>query len=188
MTALTALLLVTACQQQEERPVNTTPVPSVAASPFICDYIPLDAVRLMTGVQDPLVDGKFDMTAGEDLGSEKWGSGGCFVYEPTGEKPKVLDVSLSPDGTEEEVAYRIRKGAARLPEIVPGSIGFTFQDGSAGNTQAAAVLVHGHDRVIVELVRGVRGRDNAADVVALMKLIAPKLILDATPVPEKVEN
>ncbi|MEU6786956.1 hypothetical protein ABZ912_47865 [Nonomuraea angiospora] len=188
VTALTALVLVSACQQQEDPPVNKAPLPSAASPPYVCDYIPLDAVRLMTGVQDPIVDGKFDMTAGENMGSSKWGSGGCFVYRPTGDKSKVLDVSLSPDGTEEEVAYRIRNGASRLPEVVPGAVGFYFQDGSADNTQAAAVLVHGQDRVTVELVRGVKGRDNAADAVAMMKLIAPKLILDATPTPGKTKD
>ncbi|WP_157549591.1 hypothetical protein [Nonomuraea candida] len=178
---MTASALASACQQQDGTPVDTTPLPSIASPPYVCDYIPLDAVRLMTGVQDPIVDGKFDMKAGENVGSSQWGSGGCFVYQPTGDKPKVLNVSLSPDGTEEEVVSRIRKGAGRLPEIVPGSVGFYFQDGSADNTQAAAVLVHGQDRVTVELVRGVKGRDNAADAVALMTLIAPNLILDATP-------
>ncbi len=44
------------------------------------------------------------------------------------------------------------------------------------------------DRVIVELIQGVKGRDNAADVVAMMKLIAPKLILDATPAPKKTKG
>ncbi|MEO3890918.1 hypothetical protein [Nonomuraea sp. B5E05] len=120
--------------------------------------------------------------------NEGSGSGGCFVYQSTGKKPKVLDVTLSPAGSKEEVEYRIREGAKRLPDIVPGAVGFYFQDGSADNTQAAAILVHGYDRVIVELVRGVKGRDNAADVVAMMKLVAPKLILNATPAPEKTKD
>ncbi|WP_345575370.1 hypothetical protein [Nonomuraea rosea] len=168
--------------------MNKAPISSVAAPPYICEVIPLDAVQLMTGVPDPVVGGKFDMTVGAEMNGKPWGSGGCFAYRPTGDKPKVLEVTLSPDGTKDEVEYRIRKGAARLPEIVPGANGFYFQDGSAGNTQAAAVLVHGYDRVIVQLVRGVKGRDNAADVVALMKLVAPKLILDATPAPEKTKD
>lgn len=186
-TALSALVLLTACQQ-EKPPVNKTPLPSVAAAPYICDFIPLNAVQLMTGVHTPIANGEFDITAGQELGSENWGSGGCFVYEPTGNKSKVLNVTLSPAGSEEEVEYRIRKGAARLPDIVPDAVGFYFQDGSADNTQAAAVLVHGYDRLIIELVRGVKGRNNTADVVALMKLVAPKLILSATPSPKKTKG
>ncbi|MFI6743709.1 hypothetical protein ACIBI9_63505 [Nonomuraea sp. NPDC050451] len=152
--------------------MNTTPLPSVAAPPYLCDYIPLDAVRLMTGVQDPVVKGRFTMSANEGESS-----GGCFIYQSDG--PKVLDVTLSPDGSKEEVEWVISKGAKPLPEIVPGSIGHYGQDGSADNTQASATLVHGLDKVIVELWRGVKGRDNTADVVALMKLVGPKLIVEA---------
>ncbi|MER6950429.1 hypothetical protein ABT294_41060 [Nonomuraea sp. NPDC000554] len=163
--------------------MNKTPLPSAAAPPYICEYIPLDAVRLMTGVHDPIVSGRFNMSA-----SEGWGSGGCFVYQPTGNKPKVLDVTLSPGGSEKEAEFQISQGARRLPEIVPGAVGYYGQNGSADNTQAAATLVRGHDLLIVELVRGVKGRDNTADVVALMKLVAPKLIPDATPSPKKTKG
>ncbi|MGW4412750.1 hypothetical protein ACWEJ6_52810 [Nonomuraea sp. NPDC004702] len=39
-------------------------------------------------------------------------------------------------------------------------------------------------RLLVELVRGVKGRDNVADMVAFMKLIAPQLLAgNATPSP-----
>ncbi|MER7505941.1 hypothetical protein AB0L05_34695 [Nonomuraea pusilla] len=172
---LSALALLSGCTQQEEPPVDRTPLPSVAAPPYACDYIPLDAVRLMTGVRDPIVDGSFNLE-----GAEKLGIGGCFAYQPTGDKAKVLNVSLSPGGSKEEAEHRIRTGAKRLPDIVPGAVGYLVQDGSADNTHAAAVLIREPARLIVELVRGVKGRDNAADVVALTKLIAPKLITDAS--------
>jgi hypothetical protein len=182
------LALLGSCQQEEPSPVNKTLIPSVAAPPYICDYIPLDAVRLMTGVQDPIVSGDFDLTVGQELDGKAYGTGSCFVYQPTGNKPKVLQISLSPAGSEEEAEWEISQGARRLPDIVPGAIGYYGQDGSADNTQAAAILVHGLDQVVVELIQGVKGRDNAADVVAMMKLIAPKLILDATPAPEKTKD
>ncbi|WP_157251331.1 hypothetical protein [Nonomuraea typhae] len=177
--ALSISVLLAACQQ-ESPPVNTAPLPSVVAGPYLCDLIPADAVRLMTGVQDPLVRGDFDPTT-----TEEWGSGGCFIYSPIGNKPKVLDVTLSPAGSKEEVEDQIRTGATRLPDIVPGGVGFYFQGRSPGTARAAAMLVRGYDRLIIELERGVKGRDNAADVVALMRLIAPKLITAATPAPKK---
>ncbi|MFI7701311.1 hypothetical protein [Nonomuraea sp. NPDC049480] len=49
--------------------------------------------------------------------------------------------------------------------------------------------MRGQARLSIELVRGVKGRDNAADVVALMKLIAPKLITTpSTPSPSADKN
>ncbi|MDP4505856.1 hypothetical protein [Nonomuraea turcica] len=41
---------------------------------------------------------------------------------------------------------------------------------------------------LVELVRAAKGRDNTANVVAMMKLVAPKLILDATAAPKKTKD
>lgn len=182
VAVLSASVLLTACQQ-EAPPVNKASLPSAPAPPYICDYVPLDAVRLMTGVQDPIVRGRFNTSAGEGSGS-----GGCFVYQPDGNKPKVLDVTLSAGGSEKDVESQIGQGARRLPEIVPGGVGYYGQDGSAGSTQAAAVLVRGDDLLIVELVQGVKGRDSMADVVALMKLVAPKLILDVRPSPKKTKS
>ncbi|GAA4506956.1 MULTISPECIES: hypothetical protein [Nonomuraea] len=183
------MILLTSCQQQESPPpVDKAPLPAVAASPYVCDFVPLDAVRLMTGIRDPIVSGGFDMTVGEKLDGVKYGTGSCRVYQPTGDKLKVLQISLSPAGGEQAVEWEISQGSQRLPEIVPGAVGYYGQNGSADNTQAAAILVHGFDRVIVDLIQGVKGRDNAADVVAMMKLVAPKLILDATLAPEKTED
>lgn len=184
-----AIIALVSCQQQENPPpVDKAPLPSVAASPYICDFVPLDAVRLMTGLRDPIIEGGFNMTVGEKFDGIDYGTGSCRVYQSSGNKPKALQIILSPAGSENEVEWEISQGARRLPEIVPGSVGYYGQNGSADNTQAAAMLVHGSDRVIVDLIQGVKGRDNAADVVAMMKLIAPKLILDATPAPKKTKD
>jgi hypothetical protein len=183
-----AIFALVSCQQQESPPVDKTSLPSVAASPYICDHVPLDAVRLMTGIRDPLVEGYFNMTVGQELDGLDYGTGSCRVYRPNGDKLKVLQISLSPAGSKSVVDWEISQGAQRLPEIVPDAVGYYGKNGSADNTQAAAILVHGSDRVIVDLIQGVKGRDNAADVVAMMKLIAPKLILDATPAPEKTKD
>ncbi|MEV4217565.1 hypothetical protein [Nonomuraea sp. NPDC049725] len=185
---LCTLPLLAACRQEEDPPIDTRPLPSVAASPFVCDLVPLEAVRLMTGLRDPIIKGAFDMTVGQQIDKLDYGTGSCRVYQPTGNKPKVLQITLSPAGSEHEVEWEISQGARRLPEIVPGGIGSYGQNGPADDARAAAMLVHGYDRVIVELVHGVKGRDNAADVVAMMKLIAPKLILDATPAPEQTKD
>lgn len=65
---------------------------------------------------------------------------------------------------------------------IPGGIGFHTQGGTVeeDRTMAGAVLVRGKAQLFVGMSRGVEGRDNAADVIALMKLIAPELITDAT--------
>ncbi|WP_146615692.1 hypothetical protein [Nonomuraea aridisoli] len=188
---LSVLLLLTACQPepaQKSAPVNHAPLPSIAAPPYVCDFVPLDAVRLITGVRDPIVRGDFDLTVGQELDGNNYGTGGCWVYDSAGNKPKVLQISLSPGGSKEQVETEISQGAKPLPEIVPGAIGNYGQDSSADDTQASAVLVHGLNRVIVDLWRGVKGRDNEADVVAMMKLVAPKLITDAAPDPENTKD
>ncbi|MEO3803496.1 hypothetical protein [Nonomuraea sp. B1E8] len=162
------------------------PLPSVAAAPYVCDHVPLHAVQLMTGLRDPVVQGGFNMAAGKESDGQDYGTGSCRVYRPTGKK--VLQISLYPAGSEKEVEFTISQGVARLPEVVPGAVGYYDQIGDVSDAHATAVLVHGLDEVIVELIEGVKGRDNAADVMAMMKLVAPKLILDATPVPKKAKD
>ncbi|MEU4579764.1 hypothetical protein [Nonomuraea sp. NPDC023979] len=189
VVVLGAVALLVSCRQQESPPpVNKAPLPSVAAPPYVCEFVPLDAIRLMTGIQNPIIEGRFNMAVGKMVDGLEYGTGSCRAYQPSGNKSKVLQIILSPAGGEREVDWEISQGARRLPEIVSGAVGYYSQNGSAGNTQAAAMLVHGYDRVIVELIHGVKGRDNAADVVAMMKLIAPKLILDATPTPEQAKD
>ncbi|MFF0311216.1 hypothetical protein ACFYSC_27620 [Streptosporangium sp. NPDC004379] len=143
--------------------------------PYICDHIPLKAVELMTGVQNPLVRGYFDLAAAEGLGI-----GSCAVYQRSGERLKVLLIDLTPGGYPEEVEEQLDDGAAALPEIVPGSIGYYFKSSHSTSNAAYAMLVRGKAEISIQLDIGVKGRDNAADVLALMKLIAPKLITDAS--------
>ncbi|GAA3426215.1 hypothetical protein GCM10018953_33980 [Streptosporangium nondiastaticum] len=172
-----ALVLSTACQagQSASGEVDRTPLPAVAAPPYICDHIPLRAVELMTGVRDPLVRGYFDMAAAEGLGI-----GSCAVYQRSGERLKVLLIDLTPGGYPEEVTEQLEDGASPLPEIVPGAIGSYFKPRDGEDNDAYALLVRGKAEISIQLEIGVEGRDNAADVLALMKLIAPKLITDAS--------
>ncbi|MEV5329777.1 hypothetical protein AB0K67_37105 [Nonomuraea sp. NPDC052634] len=177
---LASVLLLTACQAPQEPQVDTRALPATAAPPFVCDYIPLEAVRLMTGIQDPLVKGDFDLTAGQEVDGKTYATGGCYVYRPTGDKTKVLQISLAPADSTDEVQQEIDQGATPLPDIVPGATGYygTVGDGNSG--KAIAVLVTQRDELLVDLIHGVKGRDNAADTAALMKLIAPKLLPAAT--------
>jgi hypothetical protein len=181
---IVAALLLTGCQDQASPSTDMTPLPSIAAPPYLCGYIPLGAVRLMTGIRNPHAEGDFDLTAGQELDGKDYGTGSCLVYQPTGDKLKVLQISLSPAGSKEEVEWEIAQGAKPLPEIIPGAVGHYGRIDGADAPQAAAILVHGSNELIVDLMRGVEGRDNASDAAALMKLIAPKLIPAATPAPE----
>ncbi|WP_433541460.1 hypothetical protein ACQP10_13475 [Streptosporangium sandarakinum] len=169
-----ALILSSACQNDEKK-VDRSPLPTVAAPPYICDHVPLKAVELMTGVRNPLVRGYFDLTPAGGLGD-----GSCVVYQREGDRPKVLRISLTPGGYKEEIDEGIEDGATPLPAIVPGSIGYYFKPANSTGNAASAILVRGEAELVIELDIGVEGRDNAADVLALMKLIAPKLITDAS--------
>ncbi|MEV4173870.1 hypothetical protein [Nonomuraea sp. NPDC049709] len=170
-----ALILAAGCTGNQKTPVDRTPLPTVAAPPYICDHIPLRAVELMTGVSQPIALGDFNLSFGDGAGV-----GGCAVYQPTGEQKKLLDIDLNPAGGENWVKAQIKAGDKPLPEIVPGGIGFYTQGGRPEKTQAGAVLVRGKAQLFIGMSKGVEGRDNAADVIALMKLVAPKLITEAT--------
>ncbi|MFC5820701.1 hypothetical protein [Nonomuraea harbinensis] len=83
---------------------------------------------------------------------------------------------LDTGGSRGQIENQLRDGVSKqLPEIIPGGFGFYTVDLNE-ETRAGAMLVKGKARLSIELVKGVKGRDNAADVVALMKLIAPQLI------------
>ncbi|MEU6409932.1 hypothetical protein [Microbispora sp. NPDC046933] len=173
--ALSATALATTACQSEHEPTNHTPLPALAAPPYICDYIPLRAVELMTGLHSPVARGFFDLSISDGIGD-----GSCAVYQRNGKQLKVLLVDLSPSGFPEEVEENIRLGASPLPEIVPGSIGSYFEPPDSKDNEASALLVRGKAALSIRLEVGAEDRDNMADVVALMKLIAPKLITDAS--------
>ncbi|XVQ82365.1 hypothetical protein ACQP2K_26295 [Microbispora siamensis] len=177
MAGLICLFALTTGCRHEEAKVDETPLPTVAAPPYVCDYVPLKAIELITGERDPLVSGDFNFDRPSGLGD-----GGCAVYQRNGDRQKVLEIILVPMGTEERVRDQLRIGASPLPVIVPGAIGYYGKDPFSKHASAHATIARGHALLIVRLDRGAEGRDNAADVVALMKLIAPKLIRsDSTP-------
>ncbi|MBP2703602.1 hypothetical protein JOL79_07285 [Microbispora sp. RL4-1S] len=137
----------------------------------------MNAAQLMTGLHSPLARGSFDLAAVNGLGD-----GGCAVYEREGGHRKFLQIELTPGGSVGEIQERLAQGASSLPEIVPGAIGYYFKDRYSKSNSAYAMLVQGRAELNIQLEIGVAGRDNAADVVALMRLIAPKLITDASAV------
>ncbi|MFI6796677.1 hypothetical protein [Streptosporangium canum] len=175
MTALACALAVSTACRDEEVKVDRSPLPTVAAPPYICDHIPLKAVELMTGVRNPLVRGYFDLTLARGAGA-----GSCAVYQRDGDRMKVLLINLTPGGEPGAVQEQIEDGASPLPEILPGVIGYYFKPSDSKTNDAYAMLVRGKAEINIQLEIGVAGRDNAADVLALMKLIAPKLLTDAS--------
>ncbi|MGV9599162.1 hypothetical protein ACWDR1_21075 [Streptosporangium sandarakinum] len=172
MISISALL--SACKDDTKK-ADRSPLPTVAAPPYVCDHIPLRAVELMTGTRDPLVRGRFDLAPDEGPGM-----GSCAIYQRDGDRLKLLRVFLAPAGEPGKVREQLEDGASPLPEIVPGSIGYYFKSSHSTSNAAYAMLVRGKAEISIQLDIGVEGRDNAADVLALMKLIAPKLITDAS--------
>ncbi|MFI9435446.1 hypothetical protein [Streptosporangium sp. NPDC052375] len=175
VVALACTLAVSTACRNEEVKVDRSPLPTMATPPYLCDHIPLKAVELMTGVRDPLVRGHFDLTYPGDLDD-----GSCVIYQRDGERRKVLLIDLTPDGSPEEIKEQLEDGALPLPEIIPGAIGSYFKASDSTSNDAYALLVRGKAALSIQLEIGVAGRDNAADVLALMKLIAPKLLTDAS--------
>ncbi|RBQ15046.1 hypothetical protein DP939_37215 [Spongiactinospora rosea] len=92
----------------------------------------------------------------------------------------ALQIRLTPSGYRGLVKEELDNGATPLPQIVPGAEGYYFKARGTDRNNAYAVLVRGRTLLNVQLEMGVAGRDNAADVLAMMKLIAPKLITDAS--------
>ncbi|MEU6428036.1 hypothetical protein ABZ860_19270 [Microbispora sp. NPDC046973] len=172
--AVLCVLPLAACRR-DERTIDRTPMPTAATAPYVCGHIPLKAVQLMTGVVNPHVRGGFDLASAGGIGE-----GSCILYRNGGDRLKVLEVGLAPDGYQGEVDDQIEDGATPLPEIVPGATGCYYKSPGSGRTDAFALLVRGRAELAIRLAAGVEGRDNAGDVMALMKLIAPKLITDAS--------
>ncbi|MFF4988932.1 hypothetical protein ACFY19_17185 [Streptosporangium saharense] len=174
LIALACVLATAACQGDETK-ADLSPLPTAAGPPYVCGHIPLKAVEVMTGVRDPLVRGYFDLKAAGGLGE-----GVCSVYQRDGEQLEVLQIDLTPGGYVEKVKEQLEGGALPLPEIVPGSVGYYFKPANSDKNDAYSMLVRGKAELNVQLETGVEGRDSAADVLALMRLIAPKLITDAS--------
>lgn len=150
-----------------------TPLPTAYGPPFICGHVPKIAVERMTAVTDPLTTGSLELASNDPL---RPAAGACAAYEGTGERRTVLRIFQDVGGSRGQVENQLRDGVSKqLPEIVSGGFGFYTTDPN-GEPRAGAMLVKGKARLSIELVKGVKGRDNAADVVALMKLIAPKII------------
>ncbi|MFI7537158.1 hypothetical protein [Streptosporangium sp. NPDC049376] len=168
-----ALVSSTACQVSS-REFDRSPLPEAAAPPYLCGHIPQRAVELMTGVSNPLVRGHFDLSYPKGLDD-----GSCAIYQRDGDQLEVLQIDLTPGGYTERIEEQLKAGALPLPEIVPGAIGYYFKPADGEDGEAYAMLVRGKAELNIQLERGVAGRDNAADVLALMKLIAPRLITDA---------
>ncbi|WP_327588577.1 hypothetical protein OHA25_17205 [Nonomuraea sp. NBC_00507] len=171
------LVLISACQQDKTPVVDTAPLPSAPAPPYLCDHIPEAAAKLMTGVSNPIVVGFLTEPRTEA------GYGTCATYQPTGERARLLRVILDAGGVRGQVDEYLKDGGKLLPEIVPGGYGAYIKDPDE-ESHVGAILVKGKARLLVELARGVKGRDNAADMVAFMKLIAPRLLIGTdTPSP-----
>ncbi|MEV4374027.1 hypothetical protein AB0J71_43700 [Nonomuraea sp. NPDC049637] len=94
----------------------------------------------------------------------------------------MLHVILDSGGVRGQVDEYLKDGGKLLPEIVPGGYGAYMVDFDK-TSRVGAIMVMGKGRLLVELVQGVQGRDNAADMVAFMKLIAPRLLVGDSPSP-----
>jgi hypothetical protein len=163
------LMFISACQQNKPSVVDMAPLPSTPIPPYVCDYIPRAAATLMTGISEPTVVGFLKGPQGEP------GYGTCGLYQPSAERVRLLRVILDTGGTRGQVDEYLKDGGKLLPEIVPGGYGAYVKDPDKG-PRVGAILVKGKARLLIELARGAEGRDHSADMIALMKLIAPRLL------------
>ncbi|MEV0312054.1 hypothetical protein [Nonomuraea fuscirosea] len=166
-----ALISIAACQQDKPPTVDIPPLPSAANPPYLCNHIPEAAARLMTGVRDPIVVGTLTKPRAEP------GHGTCGLYQPTGERVQLLRVTLDTGGIRGQIDEYVKDGGRLLPAIMHDGYGAYIKDPEQ-QTHIAAILVRGKARLLVDLGQGSTGRDNAGDMVAFMKLIAPKLLAD----------
>ena len=124
---LAACILTTACSRPD-----TTPLPTTASPPFVCDHVPLQAVERMTG---PCAS----PAKGSSAGSGGWGSRRVvrIVYRPDEEEVKVLDIELATDNDPGRVESEVRDGAKRLPEDSRGRGRLLFRDPVRGSRGCA---------------------------------------------------
>ncbi|NRQ30716.1 hypothetical protein HII36_02540 [Nonomuraea sp. NN258] len=192
MTLLTlGLVLCTALSGCGSDPVDLTPLPADPPAPspgaYICDRedggVPARAVELMTGLSTYEMDvhGYFDLGP-----TPAFLANLCKVRDgrnPAQEDVLEIYVAEVGEGWKDAVMdRRLRTGGTPMPELLPGAIGvyWTGPSPEAGEEnpsgEARAYLFKDRFEVAVRLKRGVPGRDSAADVLALMKLIAPTLM------------
>jgi hypothetical protein len=176
--AVGAAIGMSACAGNPSKPIDRSPLSTAYTPPFICNYVPKATVEQMTGVRDPLVTGSLNLAV-----KDRPAIGACSIFESSGDRHAVLRIMLDTAGSRGQIDEQLQDGSKPLPSIVPDGFGYYVKDANI-ETRVGSVLVRGKVRLGIELVRGVKGRDNEADVVALMRLIAPKLILGTgTPPP-----
>ncbi|WP_346106576.1 hypothetical protein [Nonomuraea maheshkhaliensis] len=120
-------------------------------------------------MRDPIVVGALTEPRDEA------GHGTCGLYQPAGERVQLLRITLDTGGIRGQVDEYLKDGGKPLPAIVPDGYGAYIKDPEQ-ETHIAAILVRGKARLLVGLGQGSTGRDSAGDMVAFLKLIAPKLL------------
>ncbi|MEV4079277.1 hypothetical protein ACGFJC_42390 [Nonomuraea fuscirosea] len=90
---------------------------------------------------------------------------------------QLLRVTLDAGGIRGQVDEYVKDGGRLLPAIMHDGYGAYIKDPEQ-QTHIAAILVRGKARLLVDLGQGSTSRDSAGDMVAFMKLIAPKLLAD----------
>ncbi|MFC5822445.1 hypothetical protein [Nonomuraea insulae] len=195
LTLLLLALVCTTLSACQREPVDLGPLPSVLPDPssfgaYICDHgdvgIPARAVELMTGLSaDMTWYGHFDLGPAPVATANV-----CEVYDPNDpDQGTVLEINLADLGEEwKENVFdkRLQAGGTPMPELLPDAVGVYWAGPTAdlgpvrgeANTfnEARAYLFRNGTELGIRLKHGVAGRDNAADVLALMRLIAPTLM------------
>ncbi|MBE1585069.1 hypothetical protein ACFPOI_49800 [Nonomuraea angiospora] len=197
---LTSLLLVligttlSACQR-DTAPADLSPLPSALPDPssagaYICDYgdagIPAKAVELMTGLSADL-----EWSGHFDLGPAPVATANLCEVSSRNDPAQgaVLEIYLADLGEEWKdnvFDKRLRAGGTPMPELLPDAIGVYWAGPTADygpvrgkpnpSNEARAYLFRNGTEIGIRLKHGAAGRDNAADVLALMKLVAPALM------------
>jgi hypothetical protein len=147
---------------------DTTPVPTVAAEPWACTGVPMRAIELMSGRENP---------EAEEAGS--WGEDGVFhCYVETRDGKQILTVSYDRTltgavGTEETELPRMAdyEGSVALDggDTPGGGYAYPFGDGAAH-----AQWWSGSQWLAVTLERSAGGdRDPVADVGIMLVSMLP---------------
>ncbi|GII92759.1 hypothetical protein Ssi02_29900 [Sinosporangium siamense] len=134
-------------------------------------------MELLIGQSDPLTSGGFGPKTAESVGV-----GSCSAYRREGDRQKVLQVVLTANASPDRVKDGLASGGTPLPEMLPNSTGFYRK---TEESLGYAMLVRGEKMLAIAQLAPVQGRDGVADVLALMKLIAPRMLsASSSPVSE----